>query len=121
MEFEEACSEIYYILEHMNPRDKAKVPDSTIQFFKNNKSVLYKVKLDVTKPLDKQELKYETKAFIEILNAKYFLNETEKNNFSKYFFKEEIEKTDSKELTIIKEPTRVWVWLKKIIKRIFKR
>jgi len=72
MEFEQACSEMDYILKHMNPNDLNKIPKDVINFFKENKSVFYNVKLDSTKKLYEQDLKDETKAFIKILNEKYF-------------------------------------------------
>lgn len=74
MEFEEACCEMDYILDHLNPRDLDRIPMSLREIFKNNKSVFYKVNIDVTKPLYEQELKEETKAFIQIINAKYLMN-----------------------------------------------
>lgn len=82
MEFEQACSEIDYILEHMNPSDLKKIPKEVINFFKENKSILYRVKLDETKNLYEQELKDETKAFIKILNAKYLGGEKEKQELT---------------------------------------
>ena len=57
MEFEEACSEMDYIFEHMNPIDKDKIPEKVRKFFKDNKSIFYKVNLDPSKNLEEQELK----------------------------------------------------------------
>ena len=47
MEFEKACSEMYYILEHMNPIDKKRIPEAAIKFFRDNRSIFYKVNIDV--------------------------------------------------------------------------
>ena len=49
MEFEEACSEMDYIFEHMNPIDKDKIPEKVRKFFKDNKSIFYKVNLYIQK------------------------------------------------------------------------
>ncbi len=81
MLFEEACSEMNYILEHMNPIDKNMIPESVIEFFKENRSLTYRVKLTTDKKLEEQDLKDETKAFIKILYAKYFLDESQKRMF----------------------------------------
>ena len=68
MEFAEACCEVDFILTNLNPEDKKKIPKTVIKFFKENKSLFYKVNLTTTKPLANQELKDETKAFLQILN-----------------------------------------------------
>ena len=75
MEFEEACSEMNFIIEHMEPSISAKIPDKLKDFFKFNKSMFYKVNLTTEKSLAKQELKDETKAFIEIIKEKYLLTD----------------------------------------------
>lgn len=122
MEFEEACSEIYYILEHMNPADKLRIPEALIQFFKDNKSILYKVKLDVTKSLAEQELKDETKAFIQILNAKYFASEEEKQEFNSYLQKESSEENlelpKNTEITVVNKNNFLFNWIKNLVRKI---
>ena len=40
MEFAEACSEVDFILENLQPSDKEKIPQSVFEFFKNNKREL---------------------------------------------------------------------------------
>lgn len=91
MEFEEACCEVDFILEHLDPIDKKKIPEKVIEFFKNNKDLFYKVNLSVDKPLAEQELKDETKAFLQILNYRYFANEAQKDEFNKIINEEEVE------------------------------
>lgn len=94
MEFEQACSEMDYILQHMHPKDLNKIPEDVINFFKENKSILYRVQLDETKNLYEQELKDETKAFIKILLAKYFGGEKEKQELNNILnLEEKIEET----------------------------
>ncbi len=84
MDFEYGCSEVDYILEHLNPEDKKKIPDYVIGFFKNNKSLFYKVNLDAKKKLDEQELRDETKAFLQLIYYKYLANEEEKYKFNQF-------------------------------------
>lgn len=126
MEFEEACSEMYYILEHMNPDDRNKIPESTIHFFRDNRSMFYKVDFDVTKELSEQDLKDETKAFIQIINEKYFLK---KSNLEGMYqdleenteeIKEKIEDNqESKSLTVIKKENKILAWIKNMFKKLF--
>lgn len=80
MEFAEACSEIDFILTNLNPEDRKKIPESAIKFFKENKSLFYKVNLTTDKPLSEQDLKDETKAFLQILNEKYFSKQKQGEN-----------------------------------------
>lgn len=117
MEFEEACSEMCYILENLNPIDKKKIPEATLQFFNNNKSIFYKVNLDVNKELREQNLKDETKAFIQIINKKYFNGE--------YFFSEEKEENfenkecikENTELIVRKKENKIIAFFKNILKK----
>lgn len=123
MEFEQACSEIDYIFEHMNPRDKEKIPEKVRLFFKNNKSLFYKVNLDVTKKLATQELKEETKAFIQIIRYKYFLEEAEKKEFYEIFKDEMLEKTDEayeEKALVLYQENKIMVFLKKIFRKLKK-
>lgn len=132
MEFEEACSEMDYILEHLNPEDLAKIPMAVRDIFKNNKSIFYKVSLDETKPLYEQKLKEETKAFIQIINAKYLtsaesiesLEELLKldiieENTNKISEIVNIDNDSSKELIIYKG-NKIITFIKKLLNRLKK-
>ena len=81
MEFAEACSEVDFILENLQPSDKEKIPQFVFEFFKNNKSLFYKVNLTTDKSLAEQDLKNETKAFLQIINYKYFSNKEQQKEF----------------------------------------
>ena len=81
MEFAEACSEVDFILENLQPSDREKIPQSVFEFFKNNKSLFYKVNLTTDKSLAEQDLKNETKAFLQIINYKYFSNKEQQEKF----------------------------------------
>lgn len=134
MEFSEACCEVDYILDNLNPDDKKKIPEKVIDFFKKNKSSIYNVNLTTEKPLAQQTLKDETKAFLQILNYKYFANEKQKEEFKKIFKDEnvnellfentklnlkietiEIDEDLSTELTIYKE-NKLISFFKRILK-----
>lgn len=123
MEFAEACSEIEFILEHLKPSDKEKIPESVFNFFRNNKAIFYKVNLTTKKSLIEQDLKDETKAFLQIIHYKYFASQEQKENFKKILknddrgtkkeLKEEIKNIESQEVVIYKENI-----ILKILKRI---
>lgn len=131
MEFAEACCEVDFILENLNPEDKKMLPQKVIEFFKENKSETYIVNLTTEKSLLEQNLKDETKAFLQIINYKYFADKNQKEEFLKIFkenkntdifFKNEIEieevcideKNEITELTIYKE-NKIIAFLKKIL------
>lgn len=127
MEFSEACSEIDYILENLNPEDKKKLPKILFEIFKENKAIFYKVNLDTNKPLAEQKLKDETKAFLQIIGYKYFSNAKEKEEFKEFlentqeieeqeFKKEELQQTEM----IVYQENKILSWFKKIF-RIFKK
>lgn len=78
MEFEQACTEMNYILENLNPEDLKKIPENFVKFFNENMDKNYKHKLTNTKPLYEQKLKEETKAFIKIVYMNYLATEEKK-------------------------------------------
>lgn len=119
MNFEEACCEVDYILEHMYPEDKNKIPESTIQFFKNNKSLTYRVNFNPQERLENQNLKEETKAFLKILYIKYFATKAEKAKFNYMYFQEKNEADEIKNTElIVKEKNNAWKTILKFIKKI---
>ncbi len=95
MNFEEACSEMEYIINHMKPEDRLKIPEDVIKFFTLNKDNSYQVNLDYTKDLSEEELKEETEAFIKIIYECY-LKDASKDNIEelKETIKEHKEKAE---------------------------
>ena len=75
MNYEQACSEMNFILNNLKADDLEKIPKKFIQFFANNMDKEYQVKIDLNKPLYEQSLLEETKAFIKIIQIKYFTPE----------------------------------------------
>ena len=123
MEFENACSEMYYILEHMNPKDKEKIPEYIIHFFRDNRSLFYKVNLDVTKELSEQDITDETKAFIHILNEEYCLASEENQDIieENYLENEKDKKSEENEemsLVTIKKENIILKWIKRLLKKL---
>ena len=121
MEFEEACSEMYNIIEHMNPIDKDKIPEKVRKFFKDNKSIFYKVNLDPSKNLEEQELKEETKAFITIINYKYLAGENAKEEFNELLNDNSLNKIENlkEDVTmVVYKENKILTFLKKLFKNI---
>lgn len=121
MKFDEACCEVDFILEHLQPSDKEKIPQVVFEFFKKNKSIFYKVNLTTEKRLQEQELKDETKALLQIISYKYFANEEQKKAFKK-MLEDNVEKNggidkilqnETKGITVYKENKLINI-LKKI-------
>lgn len=71
MDFYQACNEVYFILENLNPEEKKKIPEGVIQFFHDNQLPHYTVTIDLSKPLEEQALLDETRVFLHILYTKY--------------------------------------------------
>lgn len=120
-QFSEACCEVDFILDNLNPEDRMKIPETAIKFFKDNKSLFYKVNLTASKPLSQQKLKDETKAFLQIINFTYFADKQQKREFLELFAKEEKNdiikeqvKDNSTELVIYKE-NKILTFFKNIL------
>ena len=73
MSYEQACSEMNFILNNLNFDDLEKIPQKIIQFFADNMDKEYQVDIDLDKPLYEQDLLEETKAFIKIIQINYFI------------------------------------------------
>ena len=78
MNYEQACSEMNFILNNFKVDDLEKIPKKFIQFFADNMDNEYQVKIDLNKPLYEQDLLEETKAFIKIIQIKYFMTKEER-------------------------------------------
>ena len=91
MEYSNACCDVDFILEHLNPKERKKIPENVIRFFKDNKSIFYKTKINSTMPLKQQDISEETKALLKIIYYKYFADDKQKIEFEKILNNEEIE------------------------------
>ena len=140
MDFAEGCSEVDFILEHLNIEEKKKIPETVIKFFKDNKAIFYEVKITPQKPLKEQQLKEETKIFLKIIHYKFFANSQQKKDFESILENKtnieletfDIEKTDMRtnteingeiekdiktELMVVKE-NKILAFFKKIFKML---
>ena len=140
MEFEQACAEMNFILKHFDPDDLKLIPQYFLNFFEENMDKSYEVKILEDKPLYKQDLKKETKAFIKILYITYFSEDkTEKEklmaefetNLPKLQIKENIfdsfqsehvgENEKQVQLSVINKENKLIRFLKNIINKILRK
>lgn len=54
-----------FILEHLSPKEKERIPDKVINFLKENKSIFYKINIDTNKKLIDQNISDETWGWIK--------------------------------------------------------
>jgi len=75
----EAYSEINMILPLLEDDLISKIPDNIKDFFENEKDDEYRPHIDITKPLDEQQLKRDTIILLTMLHLRYWCeDETEK-------------------------------------------
>lgn len=136
MEYSNACCDVDFILEHLNPKERKKIPENVIRFFKENKSIFYKTKINSTMPLKQQDISEETKAFLKIIYYKYFADDKQKIEFERILNNEEFEDylNIKDNIEVIKDEDniqnkmitykqninifkRIWIWIKKWIRK----
>ena len=146
MEFQKACTDICFIIDNLVKEDRERIPETILEFFRENRDVFYMSKIDINKQLFEQELDETTRAFLYILFFQYFANEEEKNDLKRYFenkenlyisnispangeeveknedvFVEEIQKKQSiqKETEMVVKKYTIFDKIKKFIKSLF--
>lgn len=93
-----AYAEIDEILNLLEDEYKEKVPLKVRNFFKEEKMIDYKPKIDINKPLIEQNLKRETIVLLAILNLNYWCDsEEEKQELLNELAENEKEKQKLKE------------------------
>lgn len=80
-QFSEACSEMNFILNHMDEEFANRVPNKLKEFFYNNKSTNYEVKIDLSKNLYEQDILEETEIFLQIIYKLFIASKTEKEKY----------------------------------------
>lgn len=73
-----AYAEVLDVLDHMKPIYIKKIPQSFIEYLKENASLDYKKHITLNKPLDKQNLAPKTLSILAVINLKYWV-ESEKH------------------------------------------
>lgn len=83
-EYKKAYAELYEIIKALDDEDKEKIPESYIEFVKDNMDKEYSFTFDKDKDLSMQNLKVETKALLVKLYEEYIANEDEKEYWKQY-------------------------------------
>ncbi len=93
-----AYAEVDEILKLLETEYRERVPEKVRNFFKEERMPNYNPKIEVDKPLTKQNLKRETMVLLAILNINYWCDsEEEKQKFLDEMAKNEKEKSELEE------------------------
>lgn len=81
--YKNSFKEVYDILENTEEDLLSKIPDSFMNFIKNNMNVDYKTSINLNETIDKQHLLKETEAILSLIYRSYWATDEEKNEFAK--------------------------------------
>ena len=86
-EEEIAYKQLITILNNMEPEYKEKIPKKLMKLFEENSAEDYEFHLDLTRPLQEQELNSKTLALLAMLNLNYWCEtEEEKQELIKQLY-----------------------------------
>lgn len=81
--YKNSFKEVYDILENTEEDLLSKIPNSFMNFIKNNMNVDYKTSINLNETIDKQYLLKETEAILSLIYRSYWATDEEKNEFAK--------------------------------------
>ena len=81
--YKNSFKEVYDILENTEEDLLSKIPNSFMNFIKNNMNVDYKTSINLNETIDKQHLLKETEAILYLIYRSYWATDEEKNEFAK--------------------------------------
>ena len=82
-EYSLAMSEVLCIINQSDDSYKSKIPQSFINFIKENADITYNPNFDVSIPLEKLKLRKETKGLLSLIYRSYICNDEERIEFDK--------------------------------------
>ena len=82
-EYSEAAAEVLDIIRHMDDEMIEMIPLDFIKSLKEKKSETYVSKIDFTKEIEENDLKYATKVILTLMYRDYFCDEEEKKELDK--------------------------------------
>ena len=88
-DYSKAYTEVLEIIKYLPQEEKNKIPQSKIDFFKNNMDKIYEFKYDDTLLFEENEVMDETKAIFVILFRDYFASEKQKKILQEILIKNE--------------------------------
>ena len=80
--YKNSFKEVYDILENTEEDLLSKIPNSFMNFIKNNMNVDYKTSINLNETIDKQHLLKETEAILSLIYRSYWATDEEKNEFA---------------------------------------
>lgn len=81
MDYTIECSNIYFILIHLDEQEKVKIPQDVFNFFEKNCDKNYNVKINLNKPIYEQNLDDNTVDILAEIYQKYLCTTEEKIKF----------------------------------------
>ena len=81
--YKNSFKEVYDILENTEEDLLSKIPNSFMNFIKNNMNVDYKTSINLNETIDKQHLLKETEAILSLIYRSYWATDEEKNEIAK--------------------------------------
>ena len=80
--YKNSFKEVYDILENTEEDLLSKIPNSFMNFIKNNMNVDYNTSINLNETIDKQHLLKETEAILSLIYRSYWATDEEKNEFA---------------------------------------
>lgn len=81
LEYAEALTELDMLLQVFDEKITKKIPEKFKIFIKNNKSTSYIPKFDVSKKINKNDLKLKTRVLLALIYRNYLCDEDEKKEY----------------------------------------
>lgn len=81
MEYTKECSNVFFILNHLDKKSKAKLPKELFEFLDSKRDKNYKVELDLRNPIYDQNLDVGTVELLSEIYQNYLCSSEEKVKF----------------------------------------
>lgn len=85
MEYSEACSNVWYLLESLKPDELRKIPKKLLETIYILKIDDYNPKIDLNTPLEEQELSEATIGLVSFIYNNYLGTEEEKKEYERKY------------------------------------
>lgn len=108
MEYSEACSDVWYLLESLKPNELNKIPKKMIETIRILKNDDYISKIDLNIPLEEQKLSKPTIGLISFIYNNYLGTEQEKEEYERTYkeYIDNIKKTENNSFDLKSKTTK---------------
>lgn len=137
MEFSEACSNVWYLLESLKPSEICKIPKKLLETIHILKIDDYKPNIDLERPLEEQELSNATIGLISFIYNNYLGTKEEKEEYERKYkeyvrtieyeksyevdFKKKNKENDATEMIIYPKEMNIFIKIINKIKKLFSK